>query len=253
VGGRWAVVPLLPVLALVVAGFGACARAVAARPALVFAAASLTGAFEELARAFEAAHPGLALELHFAGTSQLALQVREGAPADVFASADEANMQQVLDTGHVVSGPAVFARNRLVIVTARGNPLGVAGLADLAREDVTLLLCAPEVPAGRYARLAAAKAGVALRPASDEPNVKAVVSKVALGEADAGVVYATDAAAARGEVDAVAIAAEHDVVATYPIAALDAGAARETGAAFVAFVLSAKGQAILREHGFAAP
>ena len=221
--------------------------------ATVFAAASLTAPFQAVAQAFEARHPGARIELHFAGSAQLVVQIREGARADVFASADEPSMQRVVEAGHTAAAPRVFARYELCIVTPRGNPKGVEGLADLARDDVTVLLCGPGVPAGRYARQMLARASLVVRPASDEPSVKAVVSKVGLGEADAGVVYVTDAASARERVDAVHVPAEENVTATYPIAVLDSGDGGSTGAAFVAFVLSPDGRAVLESFGFAAP
>lgn len=221
-------------------------------PATVFAAASLTAPFEALVREFERRHPGREIELHCAGTPQLVLQMREGAPVDVFASADGASMQRVVDLGLAAAPPAVLATNRLAIVTAEGNPHGIAGLADLARGELRVLLCGPEVPAGRYAREALARASVEPRTLSDEPSVKSVVSKVALGEVDAGIVYVTDVATDAG-VDAVPIPDAQNVVATYPIAVLTAGSDRATGEAFVAFALSPDGQAILRSSGFGAP
>jgi molybdate transport system substrate-binding protein len=234
-------------------GCAACGKPTAAeRPILVFAAASLTAPFEALAAEFERRHPGSRTELHFAGTPQLVVQVREGAPADVFASADAANMQKLVDAGRTATPPAVFARNRLAIVTPKGNPKGIQALADLARADLRVLLCGPEVPAGRYARQALAKASVAVTSASDEPSVRSVVSKVALGEADAGIVYATDAAGTAA-VTAVAIPEPHDVVASYPIAVLSTGGSRTGGEAFVAFVLSADGRGILEGFGFLGP
>jgi molybdate transport system substrate-binding protein len=202
---------------------------------VVFAAASLTAPFEQLAAAFAQRHPDHGIDLHFAGTPRLVLQLREGAPADVLAAADETNMQQVVAAGSTLSPPVVFAHNRLTIVVAKGNPKAVRGLADLARDDLRVVLCAAAVPAGRYARQLLARAGVVVHSRSDEPSVKAVVSKVALGEVDAGIVYVTD------------------VVATYPIAVLNGGHHRDIAAEFVAFVLSADGRAILRRHGFASP
>ncbi|MEQ8763224.1 MAG: molybdate ABC transporter substrate-binding protein [Planctomycetota bacterium] len=220
---------------------------------MVFAAASLTESFQELAKEFESEHPGTKIDLNFAGTPQLVVQIREGAPVDVFASADEANMQRIVDTGETLSPPVLFARNRLTIVTVKGNPKGIRGLADLAREDVRVVLCGPEVPAGRYARQALDKASVAVESLSDEPSVKAVVSKVHLAEVDAGVVYVTDATSAKDQVDSVAIADEHDVFGNYPIVLLGAGANRSGGEAFIAFVRSEAGQAILKRYGFQSP
>ncbi len=217
---------------------------------MVFAAASLSGAFEELARAFEAAHPDRRIELHCAGTPQLVVQLREGAPADLFASADEANMQRLTATRATLGEPRIFARNHLCIVVARSNPKGVHALADLRGEGLRVVLCGPEVPAGRYAREALGKAGVAVQSLSDEPSVKAVVAKVELGEADAGIVYVTDARAARERLDLLAIPPEHDVEARYPLVVLDGGAGRDAAQDFAAFVLAADGQAILERWGF---
>jgi molybdate transport system substrate-binding protein len=230
-------------------------------PTLVFAAASLTASFQELADAFEAEHRGARLGLSFAGTPKLVLQIREGAPASVFASADEANMAKVVELGRVADRARVFAHNRLAIVVAEGNPKGVEGLSDLAAErgkDLRVVLCGPEVPAGRYARQALQKAGVEVRSLSDEPSVKAVVNKVRLGEVDAGIVYVTDIAAAADDVDAVPIPDGFNVLGTYPIALLktaDGVAPRpdSLAARFVDFVLSERGRAILADYGFTAP
>ncbi len=220
---------------------------------MVFAAASLTAPFQELAEVFERNDPQSAIELHFAGTPSLLVQLREGAPADVFAAADEPNMQRAAADG-LLAGPALaFASNHLAIVVASGNPQRIAGLADLARSDLRVALCGPEVPAGRYARQALTKAAVVVRSVSDEPSVKALVNKVRLGELDAGVVYATDVAAAAVGVSAVAVPDEFDVQARYPIAVATTGGHREGGARFVAFVLSPAGQQILRDFGFGAP
>ncbi|MCB9870127.1 MAG: molybdate ABC transporter substrate-binding protein [Planctomycetes bacterium] len=244
----------IPVLAIAAALPSGCQRAAAApRPARVFAAASLTRVFRALATEFAVRHPEWPIELHFAGTPQLVLQLREGAPADVFAAADESNMQRVVRSGRTAGVPEVFARNTLTIVTARGNPRGVRELADLGRTDLRVVLCGPHVPAGRYARQALRRAGVEVRPRSDEPSVNSVVSKVALGEADAGVVYRTDATAAHDRVEAVAIPAARNVVGGYPIAVLRTGPNRAVGQRFVAFVRSAVGQSILGRFGFLAP
>ncbi|MGC6488210.1 MAG: molybdate ABC transporter substrate-binding protein [Planctomycetota bacterium] len=225
-----------------------------ARPTVrVFAAASLTAPFGELVEAFGAAHPELRVELHCAGTPQLVMQLREGAPADVFASADRVQMDRVVAAGRAAGAPRVFAGNTLSIVTPPENRAGVASLEDLARDGVVALLCAPSVPAGRYARDALTRAGVTVTSASDEPSVRAVISKVALGVADAGVVYRTDALAAAERVQALPIAAPHNVTASYPIVATSAGAEAEHGQAFVAFVLGETGRRVLARHGFTAP
>lgn len=217
----------------------------------VFAAASLTAPVTRIARAFEAAHPQLRVELHLAGSAQLALQLREGASADVFAPADEPNLQKVADLGLLEAPPAVLATNRLAIVVPAGNPRAVRGLADLAREELRVALCGPEVPAGRYARVALDRAGVAVRSRSDESNVKALVAKVLLGELDACIAFATDA---RGKgLEAIALDPAHDVVATYPLALLRRGANASGGRDFVAFALGPAGRDILLQEGFGLP
>lgn len=238
-------------LCLLVAG---CTDA-STRRVRVFAASSLTAPFEELADAFERAQPGVEVALHCTGTPRLVLQLREGASADVFASADEIQMQRVVDAGQTRSTPRNFASNEMVIVTAAGNPLGIDGLDDLEPAKVSVLLCGPDVPAGRYARQALQRAGVEARSRSDEPSVRAVVSKVRLGVADAGIVYRTDTRSAKAstEVDDVTIPTQHNVQAQYPIASLTTGDQPALGDAFVAFVLGPEGQRILSSHGFGKP
>ncbi|MEC8252377.1 MAG: molybdate ABC transporter substrate-binding protein [Planctomycetota bacterium] len=224
------------------------------RPAVrIFAAASLTAPFEQLAARFSATRPDLRVELHCAGTPQLVMQLRQGAPADVFASADQLQMRAVVDAGLTADEPRRFASNSLAIVTQPDNPKAIRSVEDLARPGVTCLLCAPQVPAGRYAREMMQRAGVAARSASDEPSVRAVVSKVELGVADAGVVYRSDALAAAARVHDVPIPARLNVEATYPIVTVSTGV-QPTGAhEFVAFVLSGEGRRILSEHGFSSP
>ena len=217
----------------------------------IFAAASLSAAFEELAKAFEEQSSGREIELHFAGSPTLALQIQEGAPADVFASADELNLQKVIDARLTLTEPEVFARNRLVAIVPRGNPRALRRLADLARSDLRVALCGPQVPAGRYARECLEKAGIELRSVSDEPNVTALLTKVAYGELDGGIVYLTDAR--RAEVDVLPIPDEWNVVASYPLVVVSTGEDGEGGRAFASFVLSPEGQAILARHGFLAP
>jgi molybdate transport system substrate-binding protein len=241
-----------PAPLLLAAVLAACSDRAPQR-ATVFASASLTAAFTELAAGFHRDTPGASVDLHFAGTPQLVVQLREGAKGDVFASADQPNLQKVIDLGVVVGPPAAFATNRLCIVVPKGNPKRIRTLADLADPALRVLLCGPEVPAGRYAREALRKAGASVNSRSDEPSVKAVVGKVELGEADAGIVFATDAMASRDRLDEVAIPAEHDLVANYTIAVLSCGDAQAVGAAFVAFVGSPAGRAVLAKHGFGLP
>jgi molybdate transport system substrate-binding protein len=237
-------------LALAVVTLASPALAADPSTLVVLAAASLTEGLREAASAFESRHPGLTVQPSFAGSPTLAHQIEEGAPADVFASADEATMQRLVDGGHVAGPPAVFARNRLAIVVPPGNPKSIRSLADVARPGLVIVLCAPTVPAGRYAREAFAKAGVAVPRASEEADVKAVVTKVRLGEADAGIAYTTDVHAAAGAVDGVALPDAHDVIARYPVAVLREARNRSAAEAFVAFLTSEDGARILARFGF---
>lgn len=216
----------------------------------VFAAASLTTAFTELGDAFTAANPGAEVTLSFAGSSELVAQIREGAPADVFASADLANMAVLTDADLVDGEPETFATNAAEIIVEAGNPRGVTGVADLANDDLVVVQCAPEVPCGAYAEQVFANAGVTVTPSSLEQNVKAVATKVLLGEADAGIVYRTDVLAAGDGADGVAIPDDVNVVAEYPIALLADAPDSLGGRAFIDFVLSAAGQDILADAGF---
>jgi len=187
----------------------------------------------------------------FDGSSTLATQLKEGASADVFASADEASMHAV---SHLVAGaPRVFATNTLEIAVPPGNPASVRGLADLATPGLREVQCAPQVPCGAAARRVLSQAGVTVVPASEEQNVKAVATKVASGEADAGLVYVTDVDAARGDLDGVRIPGADRAVNTYPIATLKKAADAQLADAFVSYVLSPDGQAILARYGFGAP
>jgi molybdate transport system substrate-binding protein len=216
----------------------------------VFAAASLTAAFTEIGERFTAANGGTEVTFNFAGSQALATQIQQGAPADVFASADLASMDKVKD---LVGTPRSFAANRLQIVVEQGNPRDVEGLRDLASSDLKVVLAAPQVPAGRYAAEALAKAGVEVGPVSEEDNVKAVVTKVSLGEADAGIVYVTDVTAGGDRVEGVDIPEDQNVVATYPIATVKERGSAGQAQAFMDLVLSAEGRRVLGAHGFLPP
>jgi molybdate transport system substrate-binding protein len=251
---RWAVFGLA--LAMTSVGCGDAPAVVGpgeSRPVTVLAAASLTEAFTEIGIAFEAAYPTTKVTFSFAASSELVAQILEGAPADVFASADETNMARLTEAGAAAGDPVVFARNRLEIIVEPDNPLAVTGLADLARDDVTLILCAETVPCGEYARQALDAAGVTVTPASFEDKVKGVVSKVILGEADAGIVYQTDVLAAGSDAAGIEIPDDANVIAVYPIAATADAANPAGAAAFVDFVVGGEGQAILMRYGFLAP
>lgn len=219
----------------------------------VFAAASLSEAFTDIGHTVEATYPALTVTFNFAGSQQLATQIAEGAPADVFASADRSQMDRISDAGGIGDDPPVFARNRLEIVVETNNPRGIAALRDLAREDVTVVLAAEQVPAGRYARTMLDRVGVRLTPVSLETDVRAVLTKVALGEADAGIVYRSDVRAADDRVDGVPIADSHNVIATYPIAVLGSAPNPVGARLFADAVRSDAGRAALERHGFAAP
>lgn len=248
----------LPVLALLAVLVGGCGGGTAGADdgptrLLVSAAASLTDAFAEVEAAFEDVHPDVDVALNLAGSSTLREQIVHGAPADVFASADTATMTQVVDAGKVDGEPTVFATNGLVIAVPAGNPAGVVGLPDLADPGLYVGLCAEEVPCGRLAGRALSSAGVTPAVDTHEPDVRALLTKVAAGELDAGITYATDVAAAGDAVDGVAIPAVSDVRARYLVAVLAGAPEPATARRFVAFVLSEAGQRILHDHGFGAP
>jgi molybdate transport system substrate-binding protein len=216
----------------------------------VFAAASLTAAFTKIGEEFTAANGGTKVSFNFAGSQALATQIQQSAPADVFASADLANMDKVKD---LVGTPQNFASNLLQIVVEKGNPKGVKGLDDLASPDLKVVLAAPDVPAGKYAAQILGKAGVTVKPVSQEDNVKAVVTKVSLGEADAGIVYVTDVTAGGDRVEGVDIPQTQNVLATYPIATVKASKNADKAQRFMDLVSSAQGQQVLKQYGFLPP
>ena len=237
---------------------GVCCVLLAAAQLTVFAASSLRDAFQDLGRSFEEQHPGTSVSFNFAGSQELRTQVEHGARADVLASADPRTLHALADAGLALP-PQVFARNEPVIVVPAGNPAGIHSLADLPRAR-RLVIGAPEVPIGEYTVriLEAASrrygpafgAAVEARVASRELNVRQVLGKVALGEADAAIVYRTDALASRGAVEVISIPPELNVVAEYPIAALRGAPSPGLARAFVELVLSSAGRAALARHGF---
>jgi len=222
-------------------------------PVTVFAAASLTESFTRIGKDFEAAHPGTTVTFSFAGSSALATQINQGAPADVFASAAPANMATVTEAGNAGGAPRVFARNQLVIAVPKGNPAHVTTLAGLAAPGVKVALCAPQVPCGAAARKAFDAAGVTVTPVTQEQDVKAALSKVTLGEVDAALVYRTDARAASADVDAVEFPESAGAINDYPIVVLKDAPNRTAAEAFVAYVLSEPARRVLTEAGFQAP
>lgn len=218
----------------------------------VLAAASLSGVFPKIGDAFTAANPGASVELSFAGSSTLATQIRQGAPADVFASADTTTMDGLVQAGLASGAPTVFATNQLAIIVEKGNPKGITSLADLARPGVLYVTAAPEVPIARYSADALQRAGVTVTPVSQEADVKGIVTKVTAGEADAGIVYTTDVAAAGDKATGIALPGA-GVVATYPAAVLSESTQTGTAAAFVQFLRSPTAQELLAAAGFGRP
>jgi molybdate transport system substrate-binding protein len=210
----------------------------------------LTDSFKALGAAFQTAHPGTTVQFNFAGSPTLVTQIEQGASADVFASADTTNVDKLKTDGFTAGNSQVFAHNKLEIVVAAGNPKGITGLADLAKPDVIYITAAPTVPAGKYALQILDKAGVKVTPKSLETDVKSVVSKIVLGEADAGIVYVTDVRAAGSKVTGVPIQDSVNVIATYPIVAVKGSKNSSLANAFIAYVLSADGQVTLQSFGF---
>lgn len=226
----------------------------------VFAAASLTDAFTEIGSAFEASHPDVRITFNYGGSQNLRTQIEQGAPADVFASANTKEMDSLVSGNLVAAGtPKIFLTNQLVTILPQDNPAGIGSLADLAKPGLKLVLAAEEVPAGRYARQVLEqlnqlygddyKDKVLANVVSNEDNIRQAVTKVQLGEADASIVYVSDAVAVP-DLQRIEIPADMNVIAEYPIAALAKTENAELASAFVAYVLSPAGQAILEKWGF---
>lgn len=218
----------------------------------VYAASSLTAAFEQLAEDFEADHDGVQVRLTFGGSSDLAAQIDQGAPADVFASADQDTMAGLVDAD-LVTDPVDFAGNTLTIAVPPDNPAGVSGLADLARDEVRLVVCAPAVPCGAAAARLAEQQGVELSPVSEEQSVTDVLTKVSSAEADAGLVYVTDVAAAGDDVRGIEVPGADAVVNTYPIATVADSEQPTLAQEFVDLVRGPQGRTVLGDLGFRSP
>nr|WP_307845142.1 molybdate ABC transporter substrate-binding protein [Planomonospora sp. ID67723] len=233
-------------------GSGSAPPAAGARTLTVFAAASLTGAFTELGRTFEAAHPGTTVRFNFGSSATLAQQIVQGAPADVFAAASPATMKTVTDAS-LAGEPAVFARNKLQIAVPAGNPAGIDELKDLADARVKVALCAAQVPCGAAAVKALDAAGLTVTPVTLEQDVKATLTKAALGEVDAALVYATDVLASGGKVRGIAFPEADEAINDYPVAALSGAPAGDLARRFVDLVLSQRGGDVLTRAGFEAP
>lgn len=215
----------------------------------VFAAASLTEAFTTLGEQFEDAHPDVDVVFSFAGSSALAEQIRQGAPADVFASASPHNMEQVVVSGDITGGPVTFARNRLEIAVPTGNPGSISGLADFGRPELRIALCAEQVPCGAAADRAFAAAGVTPQPDTREPDVKAVLTKVTLGEVDAALVYRTDIRAGGDKVTGIEFPESDRAINDYQIAPVAAAPNPAAAAAFVDFTLTPQARSVFTAAG----
>ena len=224
----------------------------AAGPVTVFAAASLTESFNDEQTTLKSEQPGLTITYNFGGSGALVTQIQQGAPADVIATADTASMQKLVDTG-MVETPQTFAKNKLQVLVAPGNPKSIQGLRDLSRSDITFVTEDETVPAGKYAAQALKSAGVTTNPVSKEADVKSAVAKVTSGEADATIVYVTDVTAAGSKGQGVAIPDSQNVVATYPIAVLKSAKDKHAAQAFVDAMVTGSGQDALSRRGFLPP
>ena len=219
----------------------------------VFAATSLTAAFNEIGPAFTTANPDAKVTFSFNGSSTLVQNIKDGAPADVFASADQANMDKLTSANLNGSTPVVFAKNKLAIIVPKGNPKGITGVEDLAKPDTKVVLCQAQVPCGNYANQILKSAGVTVTPVSETENVGQVVTAVTTGEADAGIVYVTDILNAGDKAEAVAIPDDINVVAEYPAASVKASTNQAADMAFIRYLTGPDAQAILKKYGFEAP
>jgi molybdate transport system substrate-binding protein len=220
---------------------------------VVFAATSLTDAFNKIADQFEAANPGVTVKFNYNGSSSLATQITQGAPADVFASASPTNMKTVTEASLESTTPKTFAANQGEIMVEAGNPSHVKSVSDLASPSLKVVTCAPSVPCGALATQIFKNAAVTVNPVSQEQNVGGVVTKVSLGEADAGIVYVTDVKANGSKTAGVAIPADQNATTTYPIAEIKGAPNATAAAAFISYVLGPDGQQVLKSFGFLPP
>lgn len=254
-------VPAVVLGALLLAGCGggssggsapsaAASAAPEAQTLTVLAAASLTGTFTDLEKQFETDHPGVDVRLNFAGSSDLAQQIVNGAPADVFAAASDATMKTVTDAGLTAAAPKIFATNVLQIATAPGNPKGIASFADLAKPDLKVVVCAPQVPCGAAEQKLEKSTGVDVKPVSEESDVKSTLGKVTSGDADAGLVYQTDVQAAGGSVEGVNFTEAGQAPTNYPIAVLKNAPQPQLAQEFEDLVTGDVGRRTLQDAGF---
>jgi len=235
------------------AAAGASAAAKPSGTLVVFAATSLTDAFNKIATQFEAANPGVTVKFNYNGSSTLATQITQGAPADVFASASPTNMATVTDQSLTSTTPKIFTRNTGEIMVEAGNPSHVKSVGDLANPSLKVVVCAPSVPCGKLATTIFKNAGVTVKPVSQEQNVGGVVTKVSLGEADAGIVYVTDVKANGSKTVGVPIPANQNAITDYPIAEIKQAPNATAAAAFISYVLGPQGQQVLKSFGFMPP
>jgi molybdate transport system substrate-binding protein len=219
----------------------------------VFAATSLTDAFNQIGAGFEKANPGVTVKFNYQGSSSLATSINQGAPADVFASAAPANMETITDAGNAVGTPKIFASNTAEILVEKGNPHNIKTVSDLANPAIKVVVCAPQVPCGAVAQEVFKNAGVTVKPVSEETNVGGVVTKVTLGEADAGIVYVTDAKENESKATGVPIPANQNAITEYPIVQVKDAPNAKAADAFISYVLGPDGQKVLASFGFMPP
>jgi molybdate transport system substrate-binding protein len=220
---------------------------------VVFAAASLTNAFNKIGTQFQKAHPGVSVKFNYAGSSSLATSIKQGAPADVFASADTTNMKTVTSANLATGQPTTFAKNKLEIMVDKGNPMKIKNIDQLANPKVKVAVCAPSVPCGKYSTEIFDKANITVKPVTEETSVTGVVTKITLGEADAGIVYVTDVKAAGNQATGVPIPPKQNVTADYPIVELKNAPNSTASKSFMQYVNSPAGQDVLRSYGFLPP
>jgi molybdate transport system substrate-binding protein len=220
---------------------------------VVFAATSLTDAFDQIGAQFHQANPGVTVKFNYNGSSSLATSINQGAPADVFASAAPSNMKTVTDAGNAADAPKTFAANQGEIMVGKGNPDHITSVSQLANPAVKVVVCAPEVPCGAVATAIFKNADVTVKPVSEETNVGGVVTKVTLGEADAGIVYVTDVKANEGKATGVPIPAAENDTTEYPIAEVKGAPNASAAVAFINYVLGPDGQKVLASFGFMPP
>jgi molybdate transport system substrate-binding protein len=220
---------------------------------VVFAATSLTDAFNKIGAGFEKANPGVTVKFNYNGSSSLATSINQGAPADVFASAAPANMKTVTDASNASGTPQIFTRNTAEIMVEKGNPKKITSVKDLANPAIKVAVCAPEVPCGAVAQAVFKNAGVTVKPVSEETNVGGVVTKVTLGEVDAGIVYVTDVEANGSKTAGVPIPADQNDITEYPIVQVKDAPNATAAKAFISYVLGPDGQKVLASFGFLPP